>query len=147
MRYGALIYKAKKCLDNVRHYVEVKDYDNQRFYFHKCLDFYKKALLHASTEKEKARVHFNMGSGFIHLAGVQFESEFRAKYISRACKQFALCQQLSPDNHFAAEIHRESERIQKFLIVKIKERTDDLEVLQQIFEVLQDQVPNELDEL
>ena len=33
------------------------------------------------------------------------------------------------------------------MIVKIKERTDDLEVLQQIFEVLQDQVPDELDEL
>ena len=37
--------------------------------------------------------------------------------------------------------------MQKFMTVKIKERTDDLEVLQQIFEVLQDEIPEELQEL
>ena len=41
----------------------------------------------------------------------------------------------------------ESEVIQKFIVFKIKERTDDLEVLQQIFEVLQDQIPEELPDL
>lgn len=69
-KYSALIVKARKCLDNVRHYVDVKDYDNQRFYFHKCLDFYKKALSFALSEMKKARIHFQMGSTFIHLAGV-----------------------------------------------------------------------------
>lgn len=88
-----------------------------------------------------------MGVGFVYLAGVQFESEFRAKYISRACKQFAQCYQLASDGSFDEQIERESEHIQKFLIVKIKERTDDLEVLQQIFEVLQDQIPDELRDL
>jgi hypothetical protein len=40
---------------------------------------------------EKARVHFQMGDIFVRLAGVQFESEFRAKFIGRASKQFAKC--------------------------------------------------------
>lgn len=88
-----------------------------------------------------------MGSTFIHLAGVQFESEFRAKYITRACKQFAICLNICPDNHFQIEIERESTRMQKFITVKIKERTDDLEVLQQIFEVLQDSLPAVLTDL
>jgi hypothetical protein len=89
IKYAQYIFKARKCLESVKVYVDHKDWDNQKFYYHKCLDFYKKALLYAGSNEEKARIHFQMGVGFVYLAGVQFESEFRAKYISRACKQFA----------------------------------------------------------
>ncbi len=37
--------------------------------------------------------------------------------------------------------------MQRFIVLKIKERTDDLEVLQQIFEVLQDTIPDEIHDL
>jgi hypothetical protein len=42
----------------------------QKFYYHKALDLYKKALMHANTDMERARVHFYMGDGFIQLGGV-----------------------------------------------------------------------------
>jgi hypothetical protein len=53
---------------------------------------------------EKARVHFQMGDIFVRLAGVQFESEFRAKFIGRACKQFAKCIRYAPDGAFNEDI-------------------------------------------
>jgi hypothetical protein len=37
--------------------------------------------------------------------------------------------------------------MQRFIVLKIKERTDDMEVMQQIFEVLQETVPEEIHEL
>lgn len=130
--YAALIFKAKKALDIVRHETEVKmkDFMRQKFYYHKAIDLYKKALMHASTDMERARVHLYMGDGFIQLGGVQFESEVRAKYLARAFKQYALSVQLAPPHHFDKEIARESDRIHKFLLFKINDRTDDLEVIQ-----------------
>lgn len=71
----------------------------------------------------------------------------RAKYLSRAFKQYALSVQLAPPHHFDKEIARESDRIHKFLLFKINDRTDDLEVIQQIYELLQESVPNELPEV
>lgn len=88
-----------------------------------------------------------MGDIFIKLAGVQFESEFRGKFLGRAAKQFGKCLQYAPDGHFVEEIQREQIKIQRFIVLKIKERTDDLEVLQIIFENLQDSVPRELEDL
>lgn len=37
--------------------------------------------------------------------------------------------------------------MQRFIVLKIKERTDDMEVMQQIFEVLQETIPEEINEL
>jgi hypothetical protein len=85
IKFGTCLYKAKKCLESVKGF-DSKDYDNQRFYYHKCVELYKRALPCAWKAEEKARVHFNMGDIFIKLAGVQFESEFRGKFLGRAAK-------------------------------------------------------------
>jgi len=58
IKFGACLYKAKKCIESVKQFIDAKDFDNQRFYFHKCLDLYKKALICAFNNEEKARVHF-----------------------------------------------------------------------------------------
>lgn len=76
------------------------------------------------------------------MAAVQFESEFRAKYIARAFKSYQGCLRLT--DKYNDHIDGQQPKIQKYITLKIKERTDDLEVLQQIFEVLYEAAPDEM---
>jgi hypothetical protein len=52
-----------------------------------------------------------MGDIFIRLAGVQFESEFRGKFLGRAAKQFGKCLHYCPNDYFIEEIQREQIKI------------------------------------
>jgi hypothetical protein len=59
-----------------------------KYYFHKARDCFKKAINLASNSDEKAKVLKLLGDAFLGLSGVQFESEFRAKYVARALKSY-----------------------------------------------------------
>eukprot|EP00347_Sterkiella_histriomuscorum_P004883 403358724 len=142
-RYLKYMEKAQDCI-NISKSKE-REFENQKQFYHESLKYYKRAIKVAMTDFERQNVWFRTGQVFFLLAGVQFESEFRAKYICRACKQFDLCLQKNED--FDINIFREGEVMRKFILIKIKERTDDLEVLQQIFEVLYETIPKEMSTL
>ncbi|CDW83154.1 UNKNOWN [Stylonychia lemnae] len=78
-QFNTLLLKAQRCINSSKQ--KERDFDNQKYSYHKALGYYKRALKVANTERDKARVYFYTGQAYFALAGVQFESEFRAKYI------------------------------------------------------------------
>ena len=131
---------------------DIKQYT--RYYFHKSLSLLKQA--HKSLDKidknaansqvlsdEQAKVSLQMGNTLLHVSCVQFESEFRGKFISRALKHFEKAMTLSPQKYRHQVMRLQGELIE-FIRVKIQIRVDDPEVLQAIFEQLEAHVPQSM---
>jgi len=101
----------------------------------KAINNYKKALKHAKSDKDKARVFILIGQAHMCLAPRLFERDQRGKAISKACFYIKQCMEITPD--FDSKVKKDLEDQLKFLMVRqIMERADDTSQLVMVVELI-----------